>query len=195
LSYVYIFRIDFLKKEQIRSLADKKIRAETKAKIQATLWEKLNIKVDKPKSGDYDNSNNGHTARRAFKDPNLFAKYLGFNPQLLRNFKAILVALSCYFSIDASCFRKFCIETAELYIKCCPWYPMSVTLHKILMHDSEIVRHSILPVGMLAEEAYEARNKYYKNDRLQYSRKISRLATFANVFYWAMDSSDSPFQA
>jgi len=30
---------------------------------------------------------------------------------------------------------------------------MSVTLHKILVHGSEIVRHSVLPVGMPAEEA------------------------------------------
>jgi len=67
---------------------------------------------------------------------------------------------------------------------------MSVTLHKILVHGSEIVRHSVLPVGMLAEEAFEARNKYYKNDRLQHSRKISRSATLADVFYRAMDSSD-----
>lgn len=67
---------------------------------------------------------------------------------------------------------------------------MSATLHKILVHGSEIVRHSVLPVGMLAEEASEARNKYYKNGRLQHSRKISRSATLADVFYRAMDSSD-----
>lgn len=179
-----------IKKGQIRSVKDKKLCAEQKDKIQLMLWEKLQIKVDKPKPGGGGNSNNRNTARRAFKDPVLLAEYLGLYAQLLQNFKTILVALSSHFPIDASRFNKFCNDTSELYIKHYPWYQMSATLHKILVHGSDIVRHSVLPLEMFAEEASEAKNKYYKNDRLHHSRKTSRSATISDMFYRSMDSTD-----
>ena len=67
---------------------------------------------------------------------------------------------------------------------------MSSTLHKILIHGSAIISTSVLPVGMLAEEASEARNKSYKNFRKNHSRKSSREATLTDLFYRSMDSTD-----
>lgn len=49
---------------------------------------------------------------------------------------------------------------------------------------------SILPLGMLAEEASESRNKNYKNYREFHSRGHSRKARLEDVFMRAMDTSD-----
>lgn len=45
---------------------------------------------------------------------------------------------------------------------------------------------------MLSEEAAEARNKFYRNDRLFHARKTSRLDNMTDVFNRQLDKSD-PF--
>lgn len=67
---------------------------------------------------------------------------------------------------------------------------MPSTVHKILIHGAQIISTSILPVGTLGEEASEARNKDYKNFRLDHARKHSRQANLEDVFLRAMDTSD-----
>jgi len=59
-------------------------------------------------------------------------------------------------------FEKYALQTALLYIDAYPWYPMTATLHKILVHGADINRTSILPVGMLGEEASEAKKIFTK---------------------------------
>ena len=48
-----------------------------------------------------------------------------------------------------------------MYVAHYSWYPMSPTLHRLLMHSAAIVQQCILPVGMMSEEAAEARTKKY----------------------------------
>jgi len=67
---------------------------------------------------------------------------------------------------------------------------MTATLHKILVHGADIIRTSILRVGMLGEEASEAKNKFYKNDRINHTRKCDRISTMSDLFYRSMDCSD-----
>lgn len=154
------------------------------------MWEKFGLKVDKPKSGRSGTSNDGHIARRAFSNTDLFADCLGLNRQLVSNFKTILIALSCYLPINEQRFEKFCTSTAELYINYYPWYPMPSTIHKILIHGTQIISTSVLPVGTLGEEASEARNKDYKSFRQSHARKHNRQANLEDVFLRAMDTSD-----
>lgn len=66
---------------------------------------------------------------------------------------------------------------------------MPSTLHKILMDGAEIIRTSVLPVGMLGEEGSEGRNKHYKNYRRFHSRQYSREVNLY-MLYRAMDTSD-----
>lgn len=47
-------------------------------------------------------------------------------------------------------------------------------VHKILIHGSTIIKNALLLIGQLSEEASEARNKHFRQYRLQFSRKISR---------------------
>ncbi|KMQ89308.1 dna-mediated transposase [Lasius niger] len=174
----------------MRSKSDKAEFARRKQEVQVILWEKLGLRVDKPKAGGSGTTNDGNTARRAFEHPDSFADYLGLNRQLVRNFKTILIALSCEFPINPVCFDTLCTSTAQIYVARYSWYPMSSTLHKILIHAPEIISFHMLPVGMLGEEASEARNKDYKKYRQGHSRKHSRKANLEDIFYRAMDTSD-----
>jgi len=54
----------------------------------------------------------------------------------------------------------------------------------------EIIQNSILPIGMLGEEASEARNKDYKNFRLRHSRKRNCYENMEDLFYRVMNTSD-----
>lgn len=41
---------------------------------------------------------------------------------------------------------------------------MPATLHKLVVHGAEIIRHSIIPIGQMSEEASEETNKFVKSD-------------------------------
>lgn len=71
-----------------------------------------------------------------------------------------------------------------------PWYYMTTTVHKILMHGDQIIEAAILPKGQLSEDAQEARNKDIKKYFEGYSRKPSHTNTMEDVFHWLLISSD-----
>ena len=52
-----------------------------------------------------------------------------------------------------------------------PWYPMTLTLHKILIHGCEVIELSTLPLDMFSEEAQETTNKVFKIFRENFTRK------------------------
>lgn len=67
--------------------------------------------------------------------------------------------------------------------------PQSV--HKILMHGSQVILHNILvPIDALSEEAQEARNKDYKRFRQYHTRKMSRMLTTHDLMHVLLVSSD-----
>lgn len=179
-----------IKKWKVTTVENKQEFSRRKAEVQDILWRELGLKVDLPKAGGCGTTNDGNTARRAFQQPELFANCLGLNVDLVRNFQTILIALSCHLPIDSSKFKSLCTETAKIYVDHYGWYYMPATLHKILIHGAAIIENSVLPVGMLAEEASEAQNKNYKRYREQNSRKCSHEATMEDVFLRSMDSSD-----
>lgn len=184
---LYISYRIIINKWQVRSAEDKREFAIRKEVVQNIIWEKQGLKADKPKSGGGGTSNDGNTAHRAIENPDLFADCLNLDRQLIHKFKTILIALSCQLPLDPNRFEKLSHATAELYIKCYPWFPMPSTVHKILM---QIISTSLLPVGMLGEEASEARNKDYKRYRKDHSRKHSRKTNLEDIFYRVMDTSD-----
>ena len=59
--------------------------------------------------------------------------------------------------------------------------PMTPTLHKLLNHSAEIVNHALLPIGMLSEEAQEARNKDFKSFRENFARKTLRTDNLTDI--------------
>lgn len=150
----------------------------------------MGLHVDKPKANGSGNTNDGNTARRAFSRTDLLASITGINIDFLKNLHIILIALSSEFEIDAQRFRAHCIKTSEIFFQNYEWYSMSATIHNLLVHSSEIIEASVVPVGCLAENASEARNKYYKKDRTGHARKDSRVHNILDMYHRAMDGSD-----
>jgi len=67
---------------------------------------------------------------------------------------------------------------------------MPSTVHKILIYGGEIIKNSVLSVGMLGEEASEVRNKDYKMYRRYHGKKNSRLNNLEDLFNRSLDSTD-----
>lgn len=53
-----------------------------------------------------------------------------------------------------------------------------------------IISMSTVPVGCIEENGSEARNKYYKSERLFHARQNSRKHNLTDIFNTAKDSSD-----
>lgn len=103
----------------------------------------------------------------------------------------MLIAISSGFEIDVPKFNTFSPETAKLYVEKYPWYLMSTTVHKMLIHGSYVIQKAIVPIGQLFEEALEARNKDIKKYRTGLARKTSRTQTMEDIFNRLLISSDS----
>ncbi|KAJ4428639.1 hypothetical protein ANN_24684 [Periplaneta americana] len=98
-------------------------------------------------------------------NPALSASITGVDIEIIRTFNIILQVISCGHEIDVEKFRKYAFETAQLFVRKYSWYVMPPTIHKILINGPEIIRHAIVPIGQLSEEAQEARNKEFKKYR------------------------------
>jgi len=191
--FEFVLKIGYrigINKWQVRGPEDKEKMSARKVEIQGKLWAVLGLHVDKPKANGSGSTNDGNTARKAFLNTDTFASILGFDPEVLRDFYIILITISCNFEIDVQKFKNFCKKAGSLYMEKYPWYPMSATVHKVLAHGAQIIAASSLPLGCLAENASEARNKFYKKDRRSHARQNSRINTMTDVFCRALDSSD-----
>lgn len=183
------YKLD-LKKWQVRGSTDKEIVAEKKKIIQDKFWLQMGLHVDKPKANGSGTTNDGNTARRAFSQTELLASITGINVNFLEHLHTILIALSSEFEIDAERLRVYCTETAQIFFSNYEWYCMSATLHKILVHSHQIIEASLLPLGCLGENASEARNKFYKKDRIGHARRDTRIHNLLDIYHRAMDTSD-----
>ena len=67
---------------------------------------------------------------------------------------------------------------------------MPPSMHTILLHCSIVIKHALVPIGLLSEEAQEACNKNYKNFRENHTRKTSRLSTNTDLMHALLISSD-----
>ena len=150
----------------------------------------MSLLVNKPKASSSGSTNDGNTARRAFSQPELFVRITNVYQSLLRNFKIILISLTCQQVLDLEKFETFCFDTANLYMTKYPWFPMPATIHMVLIHAKQILEDSVLQAGYFGEEASEARNKIYKRDREFHARKNSRINNLEDIFNRAMGTSD-----
>lgn len=169
----------------------KSLKLENKLRIQKALKEQMGIRVDAVQQGT-GSTNDGNTSRRFFSNPALVADVTGVEEQLIDRFRIILEIITCGKKVNSLKFKNFAQDTAKLFVEKYSWYYMPVTVHKILIHGKDIMDAAILPIGMLSEEAEEARNKDYRNYRLRFSRTCDRFATNTDVFHRLLVSSD-PF--
>jgi len=153
------------------------------------LKRELQITVDVVKQG-YGTTNDGNTARKFFNDPETIAKITGVDKELITKYSNILQAITSGHKIDCDKCEKYGKETAELYARKYPWYYMPPTIHKVLMHSSEVIRSFFIPIGQLSEEALEAGNKEFRKIRLFHARKTSREDNCRDIINHLLVSSD-----
>ncbi|XP_029710127.2 uncharacterized protein LOC115256029 [Aedes albopictus] len=159
------------------------------ATIRAEIKRRLGLRISEPlPSGG--NSNDGNTSRTFFKEWRTICEITGLNEDLLERMYIILVIINCKSDINVEVFQNYLETTRKLYISLYGWYPLSPTLHKILVHGGAIAKHSTVPVGMLSEEALETRNKSIRKFREFHSRKFSRTANIEDVFQRLLLTSD-----
>jgi hypothetical protein len=135
-------------------------------------------------------THDGNLACRFFENPTKSAEITLINEVLISRCAVILKTLSCGYAINASAFKNYALDTARLYVKEYPWYPMPASVHKILIHGSDVLSVSLLPIGMMSEEAQESRNKDFRAFREKFTRKISRIATNEDLMHIFLISSD-----
>lgn len=167
------YRLSF-KSWQAKGEEKKKLLEAEKVRIRKEFKDKMGLIVDTPKQG-YGSSNDGNTARRFFSNPVLTSQITGIDVELVRNLSIILrvLALGRFINIDK--FRLLLRSTHELYLSLYGWYYMPSSLHKLLIHGSDIIESFVMPIGHLSEDALEALHKIVRHNRLHHTRKSSRI--------------------
>lgn len=181
------YRVD-IKAWQVRGDINKEIVKKKKEEITKKFKE-IGLIINKVKPG-YGTSNDGNTARIFFNEYKRTASLIGLDENLIYRFGTILRAIASGYEIDPSKFKDYCSDTRMLYITLYPWYFMPTTVHKLLIHGSEIIRNSIIPVGQMSEEASEAKNKEIRKARLGHTLKTSRVRTNYDLIKYLLLSSD-----
>ena len=190
--YEYLLHIAYkmeLQLWQSRGDAAKDAVKDRKNSITNLFYEKMGLVVDQPKQGG-GNSNDGNTARKFFDNPTIVAEITGLDENLLKRFANILSTISSCHYIKLDTYKAYCLETAKLCVQNYGWYKMSASVHKLLIHSSDIIASLPLPVGQLSEDVLEASQKDYKNMRLFHSRKTSRVDTNTDIIHWMLINSD-----
>jgi hypothetical protein len=176
-------------KLDIKKWQTRKCDKDNKKNVQQGFKERLGLIIDEPKQG-YGSSNDGNTARRFFSNYSISAEITGVDEELIRRIYIILQAMSCGFQIDVQKFQKYTEETARKFVELYPWFYMSPTVHKILIHGYKIIDSFLLPIGQRSEEAQESCNKFIKRFREDFARKCSREKNLRDVFQRLLITSD-----
>jgi hypothetical protein len=66
---------------------------------------------------------------------------------LIKRFNNILKAMASGYNINEVAFKKYGIETAKYFVALYLWFYMPSSIHKILIHGAQVIRHAILPIG------------------------------------------------
>ena len=179
-----------LRKRTARSGEEKQQVEEAKREVQKKLRDRLGLRVDEPRAGGAGNSNDGNTARRAFRSTKEFAACTGMDEVFVGRVHVILQAVSSFHPVNSAALGDYCRQTAELYVELYGWYHMPVTLHKLLIHSATVVEWCHLPLGTMSEEAAESGHKQVRKFRLKHTRKDSRLHAISDLYSYLLVSTD-----
>lgn len=169
---------------------NKNLKKLRKDMVQSEFKQQMGLLIDVVKQG-FGTTNDGNTARRFFREYKKSAQITKIDADLIKHFAVILQVLSCGKAVNIDSFREYCKETAEIFVHHYPWYNMPSSIHKMLIHGADICKHfSCLPIGILSEEAGEARNKDFRNTRERHTRKTGRLQNNEDIIHNFLISSD-----
>ena len=179
------------KKAEARSAEEKALKKLRKEEVRKEFLDKLSLRVDMPcsKGG---NCNSGNVARRAFANESIFSEITGIPTSIIQGFGVLWSAIRSGHRIDAERFEAKCNSLLDLFFASpeVNWYGLSPSAHKLLVHGADIIRHSILPVGILAEDPAEGSNKLHRMHRQNHTRKISHETTMEDLISRKLHQSD-----
>ncbi|KAB0803765.1 hypothetical protein PPYR_00735 [Photinus pyralis] len=169
---------------------NKELKAAKKQLIQQKFKQQMGLLVDVVKQG-FGTTNDGNTARRFFREYEKSAEITNLDQNLLKRFADILQVISSGCAIKIEKFRIYCRQTAEFMVHLYPWFYMPASVHKLLVHGADICNYfGLLPIGILSEEAGEARNKDFRRVREFQTRKFNRVKTNEDLLHNFLISSD-----
>ena len=169
------YRID-IKKWRVSSEEDKTLLSSKKKEVHDRFKAELGLKVDEPKQGA-GNTNEGNTARSAITDGEIFADICGLDRYLDCPWTLNPLDSIAWKRLNALCSCTMVQNACEC--------PCSATTR-----SKSIVCSSMLQIGMMSEEAQEARNKDNKHFREKHTRNTSRVDTMHDVFLRLMVTGD-----
>lgn len=161
-----------------------------KTDIQRGFKNELGLVVDKPRSGVTVSTNEANTAKKAFQSEEEFSRITGVDQGLIHRFNVILSTLSSEYEINTEEFGLYCQTTSELFNALYHWFNMPLVIHKLLHHGAQVIQETILPIGMMSEEAQKARNKGYKPFFLRHAKKESKENAMLDVMKYLMVTGD-----
>uniref|UniRef100_A0A1Y1LT63 Uncharacterized protein n=1 Tax=Photinus pyralis TaxID=7054 RepID=A0A1Y1LT63_PHOPY len=169
---------------------NKELKAAKKQLIQQKFKQQMGLLVDVVKQG-FGTTNDGNTARRFFREYEKSAEITNLDQNLLKRFAVILQVISSGCAIKIEKFRIYCRQTAEFMVHLYPWFYMPASVHELLVHGADICNYfGLLPIGILSEEAGEARNKDFRRVREFQTRKFNRVKTNEDLLHNFLISSD-----
>lgn len=177
------------KKAQARSKEHKALKSKRKKHIQKLLKAKLSIIVDVVRPGA-ETLNTRNVARLFFDNPKIVAECNGINENLIVRFRNILQVISCNSMINCEAIKVYCEDTYKMCISEYGWYKMSPTVHKLLIHGSDIINYFNVPFGWLSEEHQEGNNKIFRKQRLEHCRMRRRISSNEDIMNNWMVLSD-----
>ncbi|KAL4088601.1 hypothetical protein QTP88_015577 [Uroleucon formosanum] len=181
------YRLEF-KTWQVKAV-HKDVFNKRKQFIQNKFRSEMGLLVDVVLQG-HGTTNDGNTARKFFRKPEISAACTGINVDLIQRCGNILLAMASGHAINVDYFEEYCLITAKMFVSLYPWYYMPASVHKVLLHGAAVIRFAPLPIGKLSEEAQESRNKEYKVYREHHTRKNSRFNTNEDLMHALLFTSD-----
>lgn len=119
-------------------------------------------------------TNCGNVAREFFRNAEKVANIIGVNANAIIRFVAILQAItSSQCTINLYEFKAYCLDTAKLFVQLYGWYKIPPSVHKVLVHGSDIAQALKNP-WWYSEEPQESLNEYFREARLRHSRMSDR---------------------
>lgn len=146
--------------------------------------------IDKPRSGGSGTSNDGNTARAFFANSAISAEITGLDKTLIDRCHNLLQCMSSGYKINSRAFKEYALETARKLVATYFWYYLPSSVHKVLIHGSEVIDHLLVSIGELSEEAAESCNKLLKQFRRDNTRKMSREITNTDLMNRLLLNSD-----
>ena len=107
------------------------------------------------------NTNTGNVSRKAFENPEKFAKITGFPQDLIEDFYFLIATLSCGQDVNPDSYDVLAKDWLRRF-HANPdinWNWLSPTMHLVLEHGADIIRALPFNPGMSSEEAIEHGNK------------------------------------